>query len=69
MAARGAVAVRRRRSLTGIDSRDVAGGKGLAQPIAPYAPQPRVRAAIRDVFQELLSRPPTSSLPRLHRKT
>ena len=33
-----AVTVRRRRSLTGIDSRDAAGDKGLAQPLAPYDP-------------------------------
>ena len=40
MAARRAVPVRRRRSLTGIDSRDAAGGRGLRSPSPPTTPYP-----------------------------
>ena len=39
-------------------------GQGLAQPLAPYDPQTRVGAAILDDFQEQVSRPPVSFLPR-----
>ena len=39
-------------------------GQGLAQPLAPYDPVPRVGAAILDGSQESVSRPPSSSLPR-----
>ena len=39
-------------------------GQGLAQPLAPYDPVPRVGAAILDGFQEQVSRPPASFLPR-----
>ena len=56
--------VRRRRSLTGIDSRDAAGDKGLAQPLTPYDPQPRVGAAIRDGLSICSGSSSTSSLPR-----
>ena len=39
-------------------------GQGLAQPLAPYDPVPRVGAAILDGSQEQVSRSPASFLPR-----
>ena len=39
-------------------------GQGLAQPLAPYDPVPRVRAAILDALSAGGEGPPSSSLPR-----
>ena len=47
-----------------VASRRGAGGKGLAPPLPPYDPQPRVGAAIRDRLSICSGSPPASSLPR-----
>ena len=39
-------------------------GQGLAQPLAPYDPVPRVGAALLDALSACGERPPSSSLPR-----